>query len=154
MLEVWNQGISGAILPLKALSPRGVQPAAPMQLRMAMNTAQYKIVNLFKTMLVILWLHVTMYLMCNPRQLFFQCGRDTPKVSTPLKGEPFLLFQHLVAADVSWLVAVDLPSSPPSSVSTSSSPCASPLVSLIKGHVSLGLGPTGTRFRMISCQDL
>ena len=29
---------------------------------------------------IVLWLRVTMYLMCGPRQLFFfQCGPDTPK---------------------------------------------------------------------------
>ena len=32
-----------------------------------------------------LWLHVAMYLMCGPRQLFFfQCGPEKPKYWTPL----------------------------------------------------------------------
>ena len=35
---------------------------------------------------VCVWLHVAMYLMCGPRQLFFQCGPETPKGWTPLEG--------------------------------------------------------------------
>ena len=35
-----------------------------------------------------MWLHVTMYLMCDPRQLFFfQCGAETPEGWTPLPAE-------------------------------------------------------------------
>ena len=33
-----------------------------------------------------LWLLVTMYLMCGPRQLFFQCGPETPKGQMPCEG--------------------------------------------------------------------
>ena len=33
----------------------------------------------------VLWLHITMYLMCGPRQLFFfQCDQEMPKGWTPL----------------------------------------------------------------------
>ena len=64
-------------------SPR---PAGCMQPRTAANASQYKIVNLFKTFWdFFLWLHVAMYFMCGPRQLFFfQCGPEMPKGWTPL----------------------------------------------------------------------
>ena len=49
-------------------SARGLHVA-----QIAMNAAQHKIVNLFKTLWnFFLWWHITMYLMCGPRQLFFQ----------------------------------------------------------------------------------
>ena len=32
-----------------------------------------------------LWLRVTVYLACGPRQLFFQCGPETPRGWTPLR---------------------------------------------------------------------
>ena len=60
-------------------------PMGHMGPRMAVNVAQHKIVNLLKTLWGFLWLHVTVYLMCGPRQLFFfQCGIEMPKVWTPL----------------------------------------------------------------------
>ena len=58
--------------------------------RMAMNAAQHKSINLLKVLwdfvlFCFWWLHVAMYLMCGPRQLFFfQCGPEMPKVWTPL----------------------------------------------------------------------
>ena len=53
-------------------------------LRMTTNVAQHRIVNLLKTLWdSFLWLCVSMYLMCGPRQLFFQCGPETPKAWTP-----------------------------------------------------------------------
>ena len=52
-----------------------------MWLRMAMNVAQHRIVNLFKTFFLL----VFVYLMCGPRQLF-QSGPEMPKGWTPLDG--------------------------------------------------------------------
>ena len=52
----------------RRVSSLGVQP------RMAGNAAQHEIVNLLKTSLDIfvwVWLHITMYLMCGPKQPFF-----------------------------------------------------------------------------------
>ena len=66
---------------------RGVQPAAPRPhvSKMVMNVTQHKIVNLLKILWdFFVWLHVTMYLMCGPRQLFFLRGPKTPKGWTPL----------------------------------------------------------------------
>ena len=52
---------------------------------MAVNAAQCKIVNVRKIWWdFLVWLRVTVYLMCGPRQLFFQCGPATPKGWTPL----------------------------------------------------------------------
>ena len=54
-----------------------------------MNAAQHKIVNLLKTVLLF-FVHkcslVFVYLMCGPRQLFFQCDPEIPKGWTPLVG--------------------------------------------------------------------
>ena len=61
-------------------------PAGHRQLRMTMNVVQHKIINLLKILSGFLCLHVTMYLMCGPRQLFiFQCSPETPKGWTPLE---------------------------------------------------------------------
>ena len=63
------------------------QPVGCMQPTMGVNVVQHKIVNLLKTLwdfFVCVWLHVTMYLACGPRQLFFQCGAETPNGCTPL----------------------------------------------------------------------
>ena len=62
-----------------------LRPTGCMQPRMAMSAAQHKIVNLLKTLWdFFLWLHVPIYLMGGPRQLFYQCGPETPKGWTPL----------------------------------------------------------------------
>ena len=55
---------------------KGVQPGpiGRMRPRMTMNVAQRKIVNLLKTVwdfFLCVWLHVAMYLMWGPKQLFF-----------------------------------------------------------------------------------
>ena len=51
-----------------------------MQLRMAMEAAQHKIVSLFKTLWDCFWFSlVFVYLMWGPRQPFFQWGPETPK---------------------------------------------------------------------------
>ena len=56
-----------------------------MQPKMAMNAAQHKIINLLRTFfLAHQFLLVFVYLMCSPRQHFFQCGPGTPKGWTPL----------------------------------------------------------------------
>ena len=65
-----------------------LRPAGHIWPRMAMNVAQHKIINLLKTFFFF-FAHqlslVFVYLMCGPRQLFFQSGADTPKVWTPLE---------------------------------------------------------------------
>ena len=72
-----------------------LQPMGWMWRRVAMNAAQHKIVNLLRTLgdfFLCVWLHVTMSLMCGPRQLFFQCGTETPKGWTSLlecPGDPY-----------------------------------------------------------------
>ena len=78
-------------LPSKSLKlVPGVSKLRPMDCmrsRVALNAAQHKIINLFKTLWDTLWLSVTMFLKCGPRQLFFfQGGAETPKVGhwTPL----------------------------------------------------------------------
>ena len=60
-------------------------PVGHMQPRMSVNVAQHKIINLLKTWwdFVCVWLRVTMYLICGPRQFFFQCGAEMPKIWTP-----------------------------------------------------------------------
>ena len=40
-----------------------------------MNAAQHKVINLLKILFL--------YLMCGPRQFFFQCGPEMPKVGHP-----------------------------------------------------------------------
>ena len=63
-----------------------LRPAGRMQHRMAMNVAQHKIVNLLKALSDFFCVHVTMHLMCGPRQLFFfQYGSETPKVWISLR---------------------------------------------------------------------
>ena len=63
-------------------------PTGRIQPRMDVNAAQHKIVDLLKTLWdLFLWLCITMYLMCAPRQLFFQCGTEMPKVSIPLEPD-------------------------------------------------------------------
>ena len=54
---------------------------------MAMNAAQHKTVNLLKTFFFFLCSSVFVlgYLICGPRQLFFQCGPEMPKGWTPLE---------------------------------------------------------------------
>ena len=52
-----------------------------------MKAAQHKIINLLKTFFFgHQFLLVFVYLMCGPRQLFFQCGPGTPKYWTLLEG--------------------------------------------------------------------
>ena len=64
-----------------------LRPTGCMQARIAVNAAQHKIINLLKTSWdYFLWLCGWMYLMCDPRQLFFQCGAEMPKGWTPLWG--------------------------------------------------------------------
>ena len=74
--EAW-ESLTGAGVS----SPR---PAAHKRLRMAMNAAQHKTVNLHKTLWDFLFSLVFVYLMCGPRQLFFQYGPETSKGWTPL----------------------------------------------------------------------
>ena len=57
--------------------------------RVAMNAAQHRIANLLKTFFFFFFFAhqfslVFVYLTCGPRQLFFQCGPEKPKVWTPL----------------------------------------------------------------------
>ena len=66
-----------------------------MRLRVAVNVAQHKIVSLLKTLWDFLWLHVTVYLMCGPRQLFFHCGPEKPKGWTPLLGDRVSVLRKL-----------------------------------------------------------
>ena len=69
-------------------NPAGVSiPTGCMWPRMAMNAAEHKIVNLLKIFFFFAhqFLLVFMYWMCGPRQLFFQCGPETPKGWTPLE---------------------------------------------------------------------
>ena len=57
-----------------------------------MNAAQHRIVNLLKNFFFFLahqFSLVFVYLMCGSRQLFFQCGPETPKGWTPLKDFKF-----------------------------------------------------------------
>ena len=65
----------------------GVSHLQPMGLvwpRMAVSAAQHKIIHLLKTLCDFFCDHVTMYLMCSPKQhFFFQCGPETPKGWTP-----------------------------------------------------------------------
>ena len=57
-----------------------------MRPRIAVNVAQHKIINSLKTWwdFFFVWLCVAVYLMCGPRQLFFQVGPETPKGWTTL----------------------------------------------------------------------
>ena len=69
---------------------RGVQPVTRGHMRpgMAMNEAQHKIVNLLETFFCPSVFVSVVDLMCGPRQLFFsQCGSETPKGWTPLRGQ-------------------------------------------------------------------
>ena len=63
------------------------QPAGHRQPRVAMNSAQNKIVNLLETLF---YAHqfslVFVCFMCDPRRLFFQCGPEMPKGWTPLQA--------------------------------------------------------------------
>ena len=63
-----------------------LRPMERRQPRTAMNVAQHKIINLLKTFWFFAhqFLLVFVYLMCGPRQLFFQYGAAMPKVWTPL----------------------------------------------------------------------
>ena len=64
------------------------QPAGHRQPRVAMNSAQNKIVNLLETLF---YAHqfslVFVCFMCDPRRLFFQCGPEMPKGWTPLQRD-------------------------------------------------------------------
>ena len=61
-----------------------------------MNAAQHKIVNLLKTFFFAHQFSLEfVYLMCGPRQLFFQCGMETPKGWAPLTKKPFLVSPSL-----------------------------------------------------------
>ena len=56
-------------------------------LRMSVNEAQHKIINLLKTLRDFFVITCCSVLMCVPRQLFFfQCGRDANRLDTPAKG--------------------------------------------------------------------
>ena len=71
---------------LRAMS--NPSPVGCLQPRMAMRAARHKIVNLLKAFFFFLAHQLSsmfVYLMCGPRQLFFQCGPETPKVRTPLE---------------------------------------------------------------------
>ena len=60
-------------------------PLGCMQPRMPVKVAQHKVVNLLKHYEIFVWLHVTVYLMWGPRQLFFlQHGTEMPRGRTPL----------------------------------------------------------------------
>ena len=61
-----------------------LRPSGCMQARMAVNVAQNILVNSLKTLWNIFVLYVTMYLMCGPKQLFFQCGTEMSKGWIPL----------------------------------------------------------------------
>ena len=65
---------------------RGIhlQPVGCMQPRMAMNTAQHKIVNLLKIFFAYQFMLVFVYLMCGSRQLFFQYGYDQIDIVTKM----------------------------------------------------------------------
>ena len=61
-------------------------PAGRMQPRMAVKAARHTVVNLLKIGdFVCLFSLVFVYLMCGSRQLFLQCGPETPKGWTPLR---------------------------------------------------------------------
>ena len=53
-----------------------------------------KLYMYLKHYVIFLWLCVTMYLMCSPRQLFFQCGPEMPKRWKPLR-QSFYLFTEM-----------------------------------------------------------
>ena len=79
---LWVQlGLAGASTP---------QPADPMQPRRAMDVARHRIVHLLKTAFFFAhqFLLVFLRLMCGPRQLFFQCGPETPEGGQPWEGTP------------------------------------------------------------------
>ena len=60
-------------------------PVGCVRPRMAVNVAQHKIINLLKTFFSGHQFSLMfLYLMCNPRQLFFQCGPEMPKGWTPI----------------------------------------------------------------------
>ena len=70
-----------------------LRPVGGVQLRMVMNVAPHKIVNLLKT----LW-DFFVVTCCNifnvwPKKLFFQCGPRMPKVWTPLANICFAFIQ-------------------------------------------------------------
>lgn len=105
------------------------------------------------------WLHIRVTTgalkMCSAQAMPQPCqfpvtGRNAFSRSAPdgkfeigVRGAAPPLGQRLGAAGAAWLVAVRLPSAPPSPLSFSSSPVSLFRVSLIKGHLSLDLGPTG-----------
>ena len=73
-------------------------PTGHMRPRMVMNEAQHKIVNLLKPFLFahqfFICSLVFVYLMCGPRQLFFQCGPEMPKSWTPRGILTWKLYQR------------------------------------------------------------
>ena len=78
---------AGRQVGLRHASPgvSNLRPTGRMWPWMAVNVAQHKIVNLLKTFLFAhQFLLVFMYLMCSPRQLFFQGGPENPKGWTAL----------------------------------------------------------------------
>ena len=86
MIHHYDQSLENILNPF-ALFPlvSNLRPTGHRQLRMAMNLAQHKIINLLNT----LWDFFV--IMCHnvfnvrPKQLFFfQCGPETPKGWTPL----------------------------------------------------------------------
>ena len=71
-------------LPLHVHSTRGSnpRPTGHVQPKMAMNTAQHKIINSLKTFFFAYQFSlVFVYLMCGPRQVFFQGGPELPFVT-------------------------------------------------------------------------
>ena len=71
---------------------------------MAVNAAQHQIMNLFKTLFF--FAHqfslVFVYLMCGPRQLFSQCGPETPKGWTPLWASTSFAYHHPIPDPLCW----------------------------------------------------
>ena len=89
-----------------------------LSIRTAVDETQHQIANLLKTWWdFFVWLCITVYLMCGPRQLvfFLQCGPEMPKGWTPL-------------------VDVELHSSPQSPLPIPSAPCS------IGGSLEAGRG--------------
>ena len=74
-----------------------LQPAGRMWPRMAVNVAWHKILNFRKTFCFVHQFSlVFVYLMGGPRQLFFQCGPETPKGWKPLTRAFTILFSTFI----------------------------------------------------------
>ena len=86
LLQKLSHCLMGDLTEVLSIFPRvsNLQSAHRVQPRMAVNAAQHDIVNLLKILWVFLWLHVAIYFLCGPRQLFFfQWGTQRPKGWTP-----------------------------------------------------------------------